>query len=486
MEFHQQKLPPKQDYYSQNLMLAAATKRVIERREANQDFRSFIGKVKRDFIFYPHCDLLADVLQRVANGEIKRLLVQLPPRHSKSEMVSRLFSSYYLKKNPSHFVGISSYSAELSYTLSRASRENYLESGGTVKDDVASVKHWETPQGGGVWSAGVGGSITGKGFHLGIIDDPIKNAEEASSDLIREKQREWYSSTFYTRAEPNAAIIIIQTRWHEADLTGFLLSEETGETPEGWHIVCLPALSDELPLFPGSCEIVEDFRAGYGLALCPERYDEIKLNQIRSRIGAYHFESLYQQSPTSKQGLFFDISKLEIVDVAPVDAVRWRGWDKAATESGGDFTAGVKIAKTPDGIIYIEDVVRGQFGTSRRDATIRHTALQDGLRVKVAGEIEPGSAGVESAENFIRLLSGFSVRTERATGSKELRADPFSSQLNAGNVKLVRGEWNKAFIDELRTFPKGKHDDQVDAASLAFNAANQPSKAWSTMPFRLV
>ncbi len=455
-------------------MMSAATRRIIEKREAKQNFRAFVGRVKRDFVFYEHCDLLADVLQRVANGEIKRLLVQLPPRHSKSEMVSRLFSSYYLKKNPSHFVGISSYSAELSYTLSRASRENYLESGGTVKDDVASVKHWETPQGGGVWSAGVGGSITGKGFHLGIIDDPIKNAEEAASDLIREKQREWYSSTFYTRAEPNAAIIIIQTRWHEDDLTGFLLSEETGDTPEGWHIVCLPALSDELPLFPSSCEIVEDFRETHGLALCPERYDEIKLNQIKSRIGSYHFDSLYQQSPTSKQGLFFDVSKLEIVNAAPVLASRWRGWDKAATEGDGDFTAGVRLAKTPDGIIYIEDVVRGQFGTSRRDATIRHTAELDEKSVKIIGEQEPGSGGKESAESFIRLLSGFSVRTERATGSKELRADPFSSQLNAGNVKLVRGEWNKAFIDELRTFPKGKHDDQIDAASLAFNAANQP------------
>jgi predicted phage terminase large subunit-like protein len=482
MDYQKETFSPKPSYSSQNPILIQATKRLIERREANQDFRSFIGKVKRDFVFYRHCNLLAGVLQRVANGEIKRLLVQLPPRHSKSEMVSRLFSSYYLKKNPSHFVGICSYSSELSYTLSRAARENYLEAGGSIKDDVFAVKHFETPEGGGVWSAGVGSSITGKGFHLGIIDDPVKNAEEAASDLIREKQREWYSSTFYTRAEPNAAIILISTRWHEDDLTGWLLSEETGDTPEGWHILCLPALSDELPLFPSSCEIVEDFRETHGLALCPERYDETKLAQIRSRIGAYHFESLYQQTPTSKKGLFFDTSKLEIVDAAPVQAARWRGWDKAATENAGDFTAGVKIAKTPDGIFYIEDVVRGQFGTSKRDATIRHTTLQDGLRVKVIGEQEPGSGGKESAENFIRLLSGFSVRTEKVTGSKELRADPFSSQLNAGNVKLVRGEWNQAFIDELRTFPKGKHDDQIDAVSLAFNAANQPRKVgtfWS-------
>ncbi len=179
------------------------------RKKQRADFRSFVGEANPRFQFYKHCNLLSDVLERVASGEIKRLLIQLPPRHSKSELVSRLFSAYYLKKNPTHFVGINSYSAELAYTLSRASRENFQRCGGVVKDDVSAVKHWETPEGGGCWAAGVGGSITGKGFHLGIIDDPIKNSEEASSETIREKQKEWYSSTFYTRAEPDASIIVI-------------------------------------------------------------------------------------------------------------------------------------------------------------------------------------------------------------------------------------------------------------------------------------
>lgn len=344
-----------------------------------------------------------------------------------------------------------------------------------MKDDAAAVKHWETPQGGGLWAAGVGGSITGKGFHLGIIDDPLKNAEEASSEVIREKQKEWYSSTFYTRAEPDAAIIIIQTRWHEDDLTGWLLSEEADESPEGWTVLCLPALFDEMPKFPASCDVVPDFRETEGAALCPERYTAERLNQIRARIGEYHFEALYQQTPTSKKGLFFDVSKFgDFVDVAPINAVRVRGWDKAATEGDGDYTAGVKIAKAPDGIFYIEDVVREQMGTARRDAVIRQTAALDGTAVKIVGEQEPGSGGKESAESFVRMLAGFTVETEKVSGSKELRADPFSSQINAGNVRIVKGDWNKAFIEELRKFPKGKHDDQVDAASLAFTAANQP------------
>lgn len=408
----------------------------------------------------------------MALGELKRVLIQLPPRHSKSELVSRLFTAYYLRRNPSHFVGINSYSAELAYTLSRASRENFIECGGEVKEDVAAVKHWETTQGGGLWAAGVGGSITGKGFHLGLIDDPLKNAEEAASALIREKHKEWYSSTFYTRQEPDAAIVIIQTRWNEDDLTGWLLSEELeGEQPENWHVVCMPGIAEELQAFPDTCTVEPDIRST-GEALCPERYDEAKLSKIAARIGEYHFGALYQQRPTAKQGLFFHVDKIAMVDAAPAIGRQARGWDKAATAGGGDFTAGVKMLKGDDGLFYITDVVRGQWDTATRDRTIRQTAELDTRTCKHIGEQEPGSGGKESAENFIRLLAGFPVTTEPATNAKAVRADPFSSQLNAGNVRIVKGNWNKRFIEELRSFPHGGHDDQVDACSLAFNGLN--------------
>ncbi len=338
-----------------------------------------------------------------------------------------------------------------------------------MKDDAAAVKHWETNEGGGVWAAGVGGSITGKGFHLGIIDDPIKNAEEAASEIIREKHKEWYSSTFYTRQEPDAAIVIIQTRWHEDDLTGWLLAQEIeGEEPENWHVVCLPAIAEGLPHLPDSCTHEPDNRKT-GVALCPERYNESKLSKIKARIGEYHFGALYQQRPTAKQGLFFHVDKLEIVDAVPVQGRRARGWDKAATAGGGDWTVGGRML-VHEGIYYVEDIKRGQWDTATRDRTIRQTAELDGVGTRHVGEQEPGSGGKESAQNFIRLLAGFTVTTELATNAKEVRADPFSSQVNAGNVKILRGDWNKTFIEELRTFPHGRHDDQVDAMSLAFNA----------------
>lgn len=414
------------------------------------------------------------VAERIASGELKRVMVFLPPRHTKSEFFSRLFSAYYLKRNPTHFVGLNSYAAELAYTLSRAARENYIRCGGITKDDASAVKHWETPEGGGFWAAGVGGPITGKGFHLGIIDDPLKNAEDANSEVIREKQKEWYKTTFLSREEPDAAIVIIQTRWHEDDLSGWLLSEEANTEDEyereNWHIVCLPAIYEEPRPFPESCTVEPDFREE-GEPLCPERYPLPKLLNKRAK-GEREWSALYQQHPTPKEGLFFHVDKLEIVDAAPIDARRARGWDKAATAGGGDWTAGTKIAKDKDGIFYIEDVVRGQWDTASRDRTIRQTAEIDGRACKQVGEQEPGSGGKESAQNFIRLLSGYPVTTEPATNAKEVRADPFSSQVNAGNVRVVRGAWNKSYIEELRTFPHGKHDDQVDGSSLAFNELN--------------
>lgn len=400
-------------------------------------------------------------------------MIFAPPRHGKSEELSRLFSAYYLSLFSDRWVGINSYAAELAYTLSRSSRENFIANGGVIKDDAAAVKHWETTCGGGLWAAGVGGPITGKGFHLGIIDDPLKNAQDAASELINSGQREWYSSTFYTREEPGGAIVIMMTRWNERDLAGWLLEQETqGEQPEGWHIVSFEAIKEaDAVKIPATCTLEEDDRE-VGEPLCPERYPLAKLLKIANRIGAYFWNALYRQRPTSREGNMFKVAKLEIVDAAPAAGRRVRYWDKAATPDGGDFTAGVRMLKGPDGIFYVEDVARGQWSTDDRDATIKQTAQLDTRAVEIGGEQEPGASGVDAAKAFVRMLAGFTVRVGPASGSKEVRADPFSSQVNAGNVKLVRGKWNAAFIEELRQFPQGKHDDQIDGASGAFNTLN--------------
>jgi predicted phage terminase large subunit-like protein len=409
----------------------------------------------------------------VANGELKRVMIFAPPRHGKSELLSRLFSAYYLSLFPDRWVGINSYAADLAYTLSRSARENFLSNGHAVKDDAAAVKHWETTEGGGLWAAGVGGPITGKGFHLGIIDDPIKNAEEAASETVNQNHQAWYSSTFYTREEPDAAIVIMMTRWNERDLCGWLLEQENEEEPEGWHIVCFDAIKEEEPLkIPNSCTLEPDDRA-VGEPLCPERYSLAKLKKIAKRIGDYFWNALYRQRPAPKEGGMFKLSCLPIMNLAPaVGAKRIRYWDLGGSDSTkADYTVGCLIAQTPEGFFDIEDVKRGQWSPKERNEQIRATAEADtqaypGMVTWI--EKVPGLA-VEAVNNLVRYLAGYPVRTEMAKNDKTTRADPLSAQCEAGNVRLHKGDWNAAFRNELTAFPHGSNDDQVDAASGAFS-----------------
>lgn len=460
--------PQLQEVAARELARRELARRQAERRQAFT-FRDFVGKANPKYQFYKHCEVLADIATRIARGELKRVMLFVPPRHSKSETISRLFTAYYLFQNPDKWVGLTSYSAELAFVLSRASQENYTRAGGALSQSAGAVKHWETGQGGGLWAAGVGGPITGKGFHLGVIDDPLKNSQDASSAVIREKQKEWYRSTFYTRAEPDAAIVVIQTRWNEDDLSGWLLSEENeSDEPEKWHVVNLPAIAEDAPKIPATCTLEADWRQP-GEALCPERYTARRLEQIRERIGGYYFSALYQQRPSAKEGDFFKVSKIEIVPAAPAGLRECRAWDLAASSGRGDFTAGVKIGRDASGAWYVLDVSRGQWSPDERNAELRQRAATDGRGCLIRIAQDPGQAGVDQVQALTRMMSGYNVKSERPTGSKETRADAFAAQVNVGNVRLVVGKWNAAFLEELRQFPNGKNDDQVDAASDGFN-----------------
>lgn len=395
-------------------------------------------------------------------------MVFMPPRHGKSETVSRLFPAYYLLRHGDRFVGLASYGADLAYTLSRAARDFYGSGGGALSGAARAVKHWETLSGGGLWAAGVGGPMTGKGFHLGIIDDPLKDAEEASSSTIRGKQKDWYASTFSTRMEPHAAIVVLQTRWHEDDLSGHLLSLETDE-PEYWHVIDMPALaSDVRDDLPPSCTIELDPRSA-GDALCPERYDAARLRKIQARIGAYYFDALYQQRPRPRTGGMFPID-VPIVRPAPASAARVRYWDTAGASAGkGDYTAGVLMAYADDRWT-IEDVVHGQWAAAERNTIIQQTAVLDqgayGV-VTIAIEQPPGMAK-EATDAIIRNLAGFVVEADPVHGDKVSRAEPLASQWQAGNVGVVSAPWTRQYLDECAAFPFGRHDDQVDASSGAF------------------
>lgn len=457
-------------------------------------FREFVGRANPKYIWFRHCEVLADVLQKVADGTIKRLMVFMPPRHGKSEEVSRLFSAYFLYRFPNRWVGLNSYGADLAYTLSRAARENFTRAGGKVKDDAAAVKHWETEHGGGFWAAGVGGPITGKGWHLGIIDDPLKNAEEAGSATIREKQQEWYGSTFYTREEPDGegdpdgALIVIQTRWNSEDLSGWLLQQEQGEDdddPERWHIVSFEAIKEaETQQFPSTCTVEPDWRQP-GEALCPERRPVSKLRKIARRIGAYFFAALFQQNPQPAEGNKFkrqwfrywrqedDLYRLMdaagnvVRTVRAKDCRRFGTVDLAVSlKTSADYTVIGAWAVTPDSDLILLDLLRDRMEEPDIIKQARAFFVRHDLAY-LAVEANGTQLGIVQT---MRRVEGMPIRGIVNSTDKISRASTAIVRCESGQVYFPQGaSWLGPYENELLSFPKGAHDDMVDVTSLAAN-----------------
>jgi predicted phage terminase large subunit-like protein len=403
---------------------------------------------------WPHLRYIRAKLDEVTTGAIKRLMIFCPPQHGKSQMTTIRYPIWRLEREPSLRVIVGCYNQTLVNTFSKAARG--LARGRITLDlERQAVEEWRTAAGGVFRAVGVGAGITGQGGDLILIDDPVKSREEAESQSYRDRCYDWYSQDLFTRQGPNAAIILIMTRWHEADLAGRILASEEGPR---WTVVNLPALA----------EAGDPLGRELGAALCPARYDEAALAERRTVLGSYAFSALYQGHPSPPGGGMFQRDWFSIVNAAPVDSARCRYWDKAGSEKSGDYSVGVRMARDGDGVFYVEDVVRGQWSALARERIMRQTAEMDGGNVSIGVEQEPGSGGLESAQSSIRNLAGFPVYAEKVTGEKQVRAMPFAAQCEARNVKLVRGAWNQAYLEELASFPYGSHDDQCDASSGAF------------------
>ncbi len=406
----------------------------------------------------PHIKLIAEHLDAVKAAQIDRLAIFLPPRHSKTETSTVRFPVFWLEDDPTVRCLITGYNERVARRFSRKAR-TIAESRFAIAADKTGVDEWETTAGGGVVARGVGTPPTGFGFDCILIDDPIKKRDEAESEVYRDKVWDWYTDDLYTRLEPGGRIILTLTRWHHDDLAARAIASE----PNKWTILKLPALAEEN----------DPLGRGVGEALWPERFPREALERIRTiqtkADGQYSFESLYQQNPTPREGAFFKVGNITILPTAPAMVRICRAWDLAASAGKGDYTVGVKIGLDKEGRWWILDVKRGQFATDERNSLLRQTAVIDGRQCKVRLAQDPGQAGVDQIRQLIRLLSGFSVVSERVSGSKEIRADGLAAQINAGNFLMVEADWNTAFIEELRQFPSGKHDDQVDAAADAFN-----------------
>lgn len=469
--------------------LVAAAELELRRRNAekishpaSKSMQAFVLHTMPSYDMNWHHALICQKLDRFVRGEIKRLMIFAPPRHGKSELISRRLPAFILGERPNARIITASYGADLSRRMNRdvqriidsdeyrqvfpstqlygknirsTARGAYLRN-----SDIFEVVNHE----GFYRSAGVGGAITGMGMDFGIVDDPYKNRQDANSQRIRQTVWDWYISTFRTRAAPNAGIVIILTRWHEMDLAAQLL-ELAKDIPEAdqWEVLSLPAIAEG--------ELSEGDPREQGEALWPNQFPVSNLVATQKTLGSYEWSALYQQRPTPPEGTFFKRSWFEIVNALPDDChfVRW--WDRAATAGAGDYTAGILMARHNNTFVVV-DVVRGQWSSGERDKLIRQTADMDKQQygyVRQWTEQEPGSSGKDAAIAFVSNLSGHGASYETSTGSKENRADPFRSQAEIGNVKLMAADWNRIYLDELTSFPHGSNDDMVDASSGSFN-----------------
>lgn len=456
---------------------------VIEAELAERSLGEFISQawhvLEPSTPFTPgwHLDAIVEHLEAVTSGEIRNLLINMPPRHMKSLAMSVFWPVWVWTRKPEVRWLFSSYALSLSIRDSLKCRR-LIESpwfqarwGKRFMLDVdqnAKMRFQNDKMGYRI-ATSVGGAATGEGGDVVACDDP-HNVQEQESDTIREAALTWWDETMSTRLNDQrvGAKVICMQRVRENDLSGHVLQQG------GYVHLCLPAEFEPAK----KCTTIigwEDPREVEGELLWPERVGPTEIAELKRRLGPTGYAGQFQQRPVPKGGALFRSEWFEVVDAVPTLKRVVRGWDKAATEEESgkdpDWTAGVKIGETLDGDYIILDARRTRASALGVETFIASTAQADGIEVHIRLEQEPGSSGKGEAERYVRnVLRGYSAKALPSTGDKTVRAAPLSSAAEGKRVKLLRGNWNDAFIDEATAFPKGSHDDQIDAASTAFNA----------------
>lgn len=439
--------------------------REIKQSLCRESFEDFIGYVRPGYVFNWHHLVLIDHLQRLADGEFSRLVVMMPPRHGKSELVSRLFPAWMLARNKEEQIIASSYSSDLASAMNRdcqrimtseAYREIFPESSIGEGKEVGTVrnnKRFDVLGGRGYYvSAGVGGGITGVGCTIGIIDDPVKNAEEADSETYRNKAWEWYATTFKTRFEPGCKEVICQTRWHEDDLTGRILQRDSSVNTK---VVRFPALAKE-----------DEAHRSMGDPLWEGKYNREALLEQQAEVGTRAWNALYQQDPTPEDGGiikktwfgYYDDRKVDFGGLPPNFY-----FDTAYTDDEkNDPTAGMAyIKKGAD--YYILDCEAKHMEFLEALKFINDFHAKNGYTNRSMIRVEPKASG-KSLVQVIKKTSDTNIKEAPIPkGDKVSRANSVAPTIEAGRVFLPLGRiWVQDFLDEVGAFPNGAHDDRVD------------------------
>ncbi|MEM9043421.1 MAG: phage terminase large subunit [Pseudomonadota bacterium] len=428
----------------------------------------------RDYVHGWHIDAKNEHLAAVSSGQIKRLIINEPPRHMKSLTCNVFWPTWDWIENPGRVFLFASYKATLS-TRDNVRARRIIESswykknyGIQLRDDQNTKARFENNKNGERLIATVNGSgATGEGGDVIVIDDAL-SADEARSKASLKNCIDWYEESMKSRLndQETGVFVVIMQRLNEDDLAGHILASETG-----WDHLCLPARYEPDHPFPIRSSIgFQDPRTEAGELLWKDRFTEKGYTNIAPE-GSYVEAGQLQQRPAPRSGGLFQRDDFQIIDSLPPIKKWIRAWDLAGSVDG-DWTVGVLMGEREDGLGYVVvNVVRFRKRPGTVKEKIKATAESDNERGPVPIRIpqDPGQAGVAQKDDFAAYLAGNTLRFVLPTGDKETRASPFASQCEVGRVYLLKAGWNEAFINELSQFPRGKYDDQVDASADAFN-----------------
>lgn len=417
-----------------------------------------------------HAWLMQNVLQRVISGDLRRVMINMPPGSAKTRYTSHLLPPLAFQIHPRwHIIG-AAHTADYAETISRTVQGYVRENAHVLNYELRTeaVGEWWTTKGGFYFSTGVGGSLPGRRADLAIIDDPMRGREDADSIKSRDRVWNWFWGDLRQRIKPRGRIIIMATRWHEDDLMGRMLATQPG----AWTVINIPAEAGENDLLgrkPGGWlwdDQEDDYP--YGAELAAKKAELEQVGSMRE------WSAQFQGNPRPATGSLFRVDKITVIDDADVPkGTTWvRAWDLAGTKQVGtndpDSTVGVKLGKTPADGFIIADVVALTGGPDAVEAAIKDTAQMDGHSVRIGIPQDPGQAGKSQVSYLTKKLIGYTVESSPETGDKATRAGPPAAQVNIGNVSMLRGLWNARMREELAAFPAAKHDDHVDAFSRAF------------------
>jgi predicted phage terminase large subunit-like protein len=414
----------------------------------------------RRWLLARHLALTNDKLLQVAGGEVKRLLIQVPPRHGKSLLCSCYFPAWYLGTFPGKRVILGSYEHDFAASWGMKARDVIRDHGPALfgvrlREDRQAGDDWEIAgHGGGMICAGVGGPITGRGADLLVIDDPVKNQEEARSEVYRTRCWEWYRSTAYTRLEPEGAILLIMTRWHEDDLAGRILAEMKAGG-ERWEVISLPAIAEEndpLGRLPGE-------------ALWPERYSLESLLEKQRTVGSQVWAALYQQRPAPPEGALFRRDWWRYYDEPPAEFDQvLMSVDCAFKNTKDACYVVIQVWGSRGARVYLLDQHREQIDFARTCGRLEGMAAKwPAATLKLVEDAANGPAVISALQHKLQGLVPV-----KPLGGKYSRAQAILPLVEAGNVYLPhpdRCPWVGDFIEECASFPNGTYDDQVDAMS---------------------